>query len=440
MNIKKNPAGLKPYISVDENKFMRGMAGTIAIKDFELTPFFSYKNIDANISSSKDTLTNTEEYLNNENDFVTAFEQTGLHRTPAENERRKVLSERIFGAHVAYKKGNLIIGSTFGSSHYGTTLNRNLSYYNLFEFNATKNENLGIDYQFLIGNFNFFGEISRSSNAAIASTNGVLISLDPKLSLVLNYRNYNRSYQALYANAFGENLKPANEKGIYIGITAGPFRKIAFTAYYDRYVFPWLKYLVNGPSQGEDLLFQVNYTPTKNIDMYTRIRMHDKLKNTSQDLDEIDYLVADNQINFRYNVSYEIIPTIKLRNRVELVQHKLGNNLNEYGYLIFQDVIYKTLKNPFSFTARYALFDTDSYNSRIYAYENDVPYSFSIPAYYYRGSRFYFLMKYNFKKGMEVCARYSKSIFNNQKENSPAIASLYQSLKSDLKIQISLKF
>ena len=61
---------------------------------------------------------------------------------------------------------------------------------------------------------------------------------------------------------------------------------------------------------------------------------------------------------------------------MELVNYNKEENPFETGYLIYQDVVYKPKSSPFSFSFRYGLFDTDSYNSRIYAYENDILYVF----------------------------------------------------------------
>jgi len=41
------------------------------------------------------------------------------------------------------------------------------------------------------------------------------------------------------------------------------------------------------------------------------------------------------------------------------------------------------------------IFETDGYNERMYAYEADMPYSFSIPFYYDKGVRYYFNVNWN---------------------------------------------
>ena len=54
-----------------------------------------------------------------------------------------------------------------------------------------------------------------------------------------------------------------------------------------------------------------------------------------------------------------------------------------------------------SFSIRYTYFNTKSYDSRIYAYENDVLYGYSIPSLtqivmdFFKGKKIYLLLKYN---------------------------------------------
>jgi len=46
-------------------------------------------------------------------------------------------------------------------------------------------------------------------------------------------------------------------------------------------------------------------------------------------------------------------------------------------------LIFKPLSFPVSFSTRLACFDTESYNARIYANENDILYAYSFPVYYW---------------------------------------------------------
>ncbi|MGZ6519694.1 MAG: ComEA family DNA-binding protein, partial [Bacteroidia bacterium] len=202
----------------------------------------------------------------------------------------------------------------------------------------------------------------------------------------------------------------------------------------------WLKYQVNAPSYGNDYVAQFNYTPSKKLDMYFRIRQRNKQKNTTSP-DIIDYLVPVNQDNYRFNISYTILPSVKLKNRLELVDYKLGDNKTSKGYMVYQDVTYNKLGKPFSVTLRYAIFQIDTYDARLYEYETEVPGSYSIPAYYGRGSRFYILLDYNITRKIELWLRFAQTYYDNATVISPGSLNEIQGhTKSEVKVQMKFKF
>ena len=428
---KKSGRGISPYTSVDENLFMRGAATTLGFKRFEATAFYSRKQIDANVSDTTDT---------GEAAQISSLQETGYHSTSAELADKDAILQTLLGGNISYKGKKLNVGVSALSYQLDIDLKRSLSYYNQFEFSASKNLNIGADYNFIHRNFNVFGEAAVSKSGGKAFVNGVLISLDPRLSFTVLHRYYQRNFQNLLSNGFAESSTAANERGLYIGLLAKPTNKTTITGYYDRFEFPWLKYQVNAPSYGNDYMAQFNYTPSKKFDLYLRIRTRDKQKNTSSEA-AIDYLVPIKQSNYRLNISYTITPTLKLKNRIELIDYKLDNNKTQKGYLVYQDIVYSKLGNPLSVTLRYALFQTDSYDARIYAYENDVPGSYSIPAYYNRGSRFYIMVDYNLTKRIELWLRYSQTVYENKQIISEgSLTEIQGNTKSEIKVQLKFKF
>jgi len=431
ISTKKSGRGISPYTSVDENLFMRGAATTLGYKKIEATVFYSRKRIDANVSDTTDT---------GEAAQISSLQETGYHSTSSELADKDAILQTLIGGNVSYKGKKFNVGLSALSYQLDVDLKRSLSYYNQFEFSSSKNLNIGADYNLIHRNFNFFGEASISKNGGKALVNGVLISLDPRLSFTVMHRYYQRNFQNLLSNGFAESSTAANEKGVYIGLVAKPTNRTTVTVYYDRFEFPWLKYQVNAPSFGNDYMAQFNYTPSKKIDMYLRIRSRDKQKNTS-DAVVIDYLVPVKQSNYRFNISYTITPSIKLKNRIELIDYKLDNNKTQKGYLVYQDIVYSKLGKPLSVTLRYALFETDSYDARIYAYENDVPGSYSIPAYYNRGSRFYIMLDYNLTKRIELWFRYSQTVYDNKQIISEgSLTEIQGNTKSEIRAQLKFKF
>ena len=78
-----------------------------------------------------------------------------------------------------------------------------------------------------------------------------------------------------------------------------------------------------------------------------------------------------------------------------------------------------TLKNtPVSIWMRYCLFGTDNWDTRIYVYENDLLYNFSIPALYGEGSRSYIMVKASLGRRLELRAKYGITCWENAAKDS----------------------
>ena len=431
MLIKRTGAGLKPYSSVEENQFLRGGGITLQQQNIQATLFYSYNTIDANLDS-----TNIDSSPYN----ITSIQQTGFHRTISELEDCDALVQQVAGGHLADQTQKLHLGVTGVYQEWDALFQPQLRIYSQFRNTSNYQSKLGIDYNWIYKNINFFGEYSKSQGAGNAMVSGALIALDPKLSLSVLYRNYQRNFQPIASVGWGESSTTENERGLYTGIVMKPFHKWSLSAYYDQFTFPWLRFGIDAPSKGYQFLVQVTYQFSKKLSMYFRVRERIKEQNTPVDVDEIDYLVNEKQTNYRYHITYRISDHIQLKNRVEWVNYDLEESLPETGYLIFQDVIYQPKNRLYSFSFRYALFDTPSYNSRVYAYENDVLYSFSIPAYYNRGTRTYLTMKYHLKKGLDIWLRYALTYYENVDVIGSGLEEIDGNRQQKVKIQLRLRF
>jgi len=113
---------------------------------------------------------------------------------------------------------------------------------------------------------------------------------------------------------------------------------------------------------------------------------------------------------------------------------------NDNGYLIYQDVIYKPDKLPLALAIRYSIFDTDSWDSRIYAYENDVLYGFSIPAFYSKGMRSYLNLKYSIAKNVDFWFKYAITRYFDKDTIGTGLTEIQGNTKSEVKVQFRFKF
>ncbi len=434
LNIKKKARGLRKYSSTDENRFMRGAGVITEFGDFSFSAFGSYHKIDANISDvdSIDDAGIRE---------VSSIQITGLHRTPSENVDKHSISQVIFGGNASYSGKYIKTGFTFVDYSLSADLIKDPKPYQLYEFQGSNNFNISWDYEFQISKFHFFGESAVSKNGGLATLNGLMVPLEHRISLVALYRNYSPKYQAYFSGAFAESSDNNNEKGIYLGLEVYPYAKFKISSYIDSYTFPWLDYRINTPlANGLEYLTQIDYNPSRKVSMYARYKRELKPQNiTSQSDETLLYTVDVNKWLFRYHISFEINDSWTLRNRIEFTGYQKDKE-DKNGYMAYQDIIYTANKIPLKLYFRYAIFDAP-YDARIYAYENDVLYAFSIPGYFYKGFRTYLTAKYDISEKMTVWFRYSQTSYSDRDVISEgSLNEIDGKTKSQVKLQIRYKF
>lgn len=432
MLVKRSARGISPSNSINENLFLRGVATTLQVKKFYFTGFYSENKVDATISTY-DTLDNTVE-------SIASLQLSGLHRTPREIEGKNFLTQYTRGGNINYKSRSFSLGITAVQTIFGINLERNLVIYNQYDFSGKSLINIGTDYNWVWRNINFYGELSRSNNGGLAQVHGAIVTLDPRFFVSLLYRNYDLKYQNLNGNGVGENTRNNNEKGILSGMVFKPYRFISLAAYYDRFTFPYLKYLVNAPTYGNDYLVQLNYTPSKKTEMYARVRKRLKQKNNSNSEEAIQETIETLQTNYRFNIIYKLNSAVRLRSRIDVSEYKLGTTTSR-GFMIYQDVNFNPNMGKISFNFRYGIFNADDFNSRIYAYENDVPYSFYIPAFSNKGTRTYLTLNYSFNHHFEMWFRVAQTWYSNvQVISEGSLNEINSNHKTDFKIQARYKF
>lgn len=433
MNVKRNGRGIRPYTSVDENRFLRGGAVTLGWKDWELTGFASVKNIDANILEP-DSLDDPDLIT------ISSFQLTGLHRTIGEIEDQDAIQERHYGGHLRYRTRNFSFGLTGIATRINADLTRNLFTYNQFEFNDDENLVVGVDYHYLRGNVNVFGEFSRSQSGGVALLQGALISLHHNLSASLLYRRYDRDYQNALGLPFGELSKPANESGIYAGLEWLLNRQWRFSTYVDQFRFPWLRYRVDAPSSGVDHLAQLTWKPSRKAEFYVRYRQRVRARNSTAEDIAIDQPVDEFREQIRLNAAYHVTPAVRFKTRMEWMHFELGDEGRDNGFLFAQDLIIKPLQSPISFAGRFALFDISSWDARIYAYENDVLYSWSIPPYFGRGARVYAMVKWRVYRKVDLWVRWSRWTYTDRDEVGSGLNAIDGNQRSEIKVQVRWRF
>jgi len=423
--IAKVGRGLQPYSSMGENRFQRGIASTLVVGSWEITPFVSYNKLSGNIERDGDG-----------EPVITSINYSGLHRTPTEQANRRSIKQFNYGTDLSYRQDRLKLGLTYLSTSFVHTLMPGKALYQQFDFEGNHLQQLGIHYNYTFKNVYLFGEMAKRVGGGMALNQGMLASLHPQLSAVVHYRNYSRDYDAPYARATGEGSHVKNEKGFYAGLTYHPNRRFEYAVYVDAFRFPWLRYRVDGPSSGVDFLTQLTYTWYKRGRLKLRYRHRVRQENALLSGRHENLLANVFHHQLRLEFQYKLNEVWRIRNRAEWTRYDKEDVEQGDGGLIYQDVFWKGYGGKLQANTRLAFFHTKGYNARIYAYENNVLYTSGFPVYYDKGIRTYLNLRWRVSRGVDFWARYARTIYNNKESVGSGLDKIPGNSKSDITLQL----
>jgi len=251
------------------------------------------------------------------------------------------------------------------------------------------------------------------------------------------FRNYEKNYHSFFNQGLAEASNAVNERGFYSGLAIKLNRAWELYTYSDFFRFPWLKFRVDSPSSGYEIFGQITYAPGKLLKLIGRFRQQIREENTEGAGSGLD--IVDKQ-DLRLELTYKISNDFSIRNRAEIVRYRKGNLNPEFGFLSFQDIIYDPMGSKISGNFRFAFFETSGFNTRIYSYENDVLYSYSVPAYQGKGIRFYINGRYTISRGTDLWLRYALVRYTNQEMTGSGGDLINGNKRSDIRLQLRFQF
>ncbi|HYG19568.1 MAG TPA: helix-hairpin-helix domain-containing protein, partial [Ohtaekwangia sp.] len=380
---------------------------------------------DANVETENDT------------PVISSLQTTGMHRSLKELATRHAIGEQSWGMALQYQTGNLDIGLLHASVGYGHTISRKPTPYNQFAFGGRDNTNTSMYLNCTFRNITVFGEVARSWHGGWGTVMGALTSLSPKLDFALLLRRYDRNFYTISGNAFSESTTPQNESGAYWGWKYRFSRRWITSGYVDIFRFPWLRYRSYRPSSGHEWLLRAEYLPSRKARLFIQVREEQKERNTNQG-DHKQYIPSTAQ---KYNVTissdYGINQSIRLKSRVQFSRFSFQGNVTS-GMAIIQGI--NVALNKFQLGGHLALFDTEDYDNRQYAYENDVWLAYSLPAYDGKGIRKCVVAGYKVNKLLSLWIRYAHTRYADRDEIGSAMETIEGNIRNDIKFQARLKF
>lgn len=426
MNIKRQSPILLPYRSSGEFYFNRGAGATIGLKNIDVTAFISYKNFSGNLDADS---TNR----------FTSLGTSGYYRTPSEISDRNRLTDFSWGGNLSYYKTAFKIGINAVAHHYSLPMEKRADPYNYFAFSGRESFNGSFDYSFTHKNAHFFGEMAIDKNFNRAYVQGLFMSVDKKVDLSFIYRNLSKEYQSLYGNAVSENTLPSNETGLYTGILIRPKTGWQLAAYADFYRFDFLKFRVSAPTRGCDYLTQLTFTPDKKTEVYLRYRTETKPIDETATGMVMDFPVAKAKQSLRFHFTTQLNSLLTIKARTELIWYDKKGVDRQEGFLSYIEISGQPI-NKLKGNIRFQYFETGGYDSRIYVYESDVLYGYSIPAFYDKGFRYYININSTVSKRLTVWVRIAQTIFENKSVVGSGLDEIKGNRKTETKLQLRYEF
>jgi hypothetical protein len=102
--------------------------------------------------------------------------------------------------------------------------------------------------------------------------------------------------------------------------------------------------------------------------------------------------------------------------------------------MILQDVQYG--KDKWRLTGKLALFDAETYDNRLYAFENNVLWTFSIPAFSGQGMRYYLLGQYQITPKLTAYLRWSRTVFTDREVISSGLQTIEAPHQTDTALML----
>jgi hypothetical protein len=208
------------------------------------------------------------------------------------------------------------------------------------------------------------------------------------------YRYYSPAYDTFYANSFSEGSSISNESGLYTGLEVRPYKKWKISAFFDSYRFPWLKYLVDAPTLGKDYFVQVDYSKSRYINMFLRLKFEEK--EVTQKLEEES--IAQRTISHKFSSKYQLNYRVENLEFKTVMEYKLSSIEPAdfgYGFSVLQDLSYEFKRLPLRVDFRYQFFDA---------------------MYYGLGSRYYVNIKYDLNENISFWAKIAQTKYSDGRE------------------------
>lgn len=336
--------------------------------------------------------------------------RSGMHRSISELSERKSIVEKIAGGFLVFKNNWMKAGLIAFYNHFNARAVTNSRAYAKFGFSGHENLVYGFSATIWLPKIQFFSEASLSLNKGSAVLTGLQLIPVPGSLLVITCRYFGLSYQNWYGSGFLTSGNNSDETGLQVRFRTEWPHNLLLELTADHSRSKWASYNIMAPSDRTEISISLEKSFFDNDLFLLSFRYLDQdIENQSQSY-WICHPTSLSKLKFRLENRLQGSPAVKLKFRIEC---SLVSKMKP-GWLFFHDIEYAPERLKIKSWFRICFFDVKGYDSRIYAYENDVRYDFTSFMHYGKGIRGIIMLSYSPLGMIDIWLRLSTIYYVNK--------------------------
>ncbi|MCF0203334.1 MAG: hypothetical protein HUK08_08220, partial [Bacteroidaceae bacterium] len=385
--------GLSPHSSTSDENYLQGAGVTFAYRPDKLKDrrtlslsaslFGSSRYIDATITDSA---------------TISTILTSAYHRTRNEINKKNSAVQSTFGGDVSMSYRQFSAGVTAVYTHLNTPLTPNKNpnkttgadSYRLYYAEGCNFFNASVHYAYKGYKLSFQGETAfapknqarSSANASggvsVATINNLSYRPSYSFKALLLHRYYSYDYTALYAKSLATNSNIQDENGVMASISWQSKVGLTLNYYIDYSHFNHPKYLVSKASNALENSLQASWSHNA-----LKLLLNCRLKNRQYDNADKSGLAWKNTLTLKLQSDYAFSPDYSARLTLQYNRYS-KEETQSHGFMVLANGRLKPWRYLcIDIAASY--FNTDDYNSVIYAYERALRYRTGYSQYYGKG-------------------------------------------------------
>ena len=308
--------------------------------------------------------------------------------------------------------------------------------YNRHYFRGRNQAVLGASFRYNHGWFDAFGEVATAQNHQITNDQSPIINEKwgigvlagsrfyptSGISLIALYRYYSPFFDNVLGYAFSETSRIGDENGGYLAFDITRLAHWRFSGYADVFRFSGPKYgIPQYPSLGYDAMFELKYNRNHEITESLHHAYWLSLRSRAKKKGDLSTFSLRAQFDWhsgpwslRTTADANLIPNRNNDSTSPRNNVSYGASIAQDFALDFSQLSSFNAKPPLTLKLRVQGFDAREWANRIYLYEHDVLYAWSIPAVYGLGGRFILNLRWQIVPQLAMYLRLSETVYSKQ--------------------------